>query len=376
MKLPFREHHLLNLLNAFEKQQMPLDLFISIYFRENSALGSKDRAEISEAVYSMIRWKGLIDYFAPKPLSWANRYSLFKEFNPKDHLLSQEIPIHVRCSFPQELFGLIQKSHGAELAQKICLASNTPAPTTIRVNSLKTTRESLLSQWRKLYDVSPCPHSPWGIIFHRKIHFYSMPEFKEGLFEIQDEGSQLVAQMIGALPGQHVLDFCSGSGGKTLAFAPAMENKGQIYLHDVRPRILAEAKKRLKRAGIQNAQILTPSSTNLKKLKKKMDWVLVDAPCTGTGTLRRNPDMKWRFQHETLQRLVGQQRVIFEKALSFLHPQGCIIYATCSILQEENQEQIEHFGKVHGLKVRGTPFQSIPAVGQMDGFYAAALQSF
>jgi 16S rRNA C967 or C1407 C5-methylase (RsmB/RsmF family) len=153
-----------------------------------------------------------------------------------------------------------------------------------------------------------------------------------------------------------------------------MEHKGQIYLHDIRPFALQEAKKRLKRAGIQNSQILLPESPHLSKLKKKMDWVLVDAPCTGTGTLRRNPDMKWKFDETILPRLVGQQRAIFEKALSFLHPEGRIVYGTCSLLEAENQLQLEHFLKTYSLVVEGEVFQTFPAKGEMDGFFGVVLK--
>ncbi len=122
-----------------------------------------------------------------------------------------------------------------------------------------------------------------------------MPEFKQGLFEVQDEGSQLIANLMDPTPGDQVMDYCAGSGGKTLAFAPKMQHRGQIYLHDIRPWALDEARKRLKRAGIQNAQVVLPEDPKLNKLRGKMDWVLVDAPCTGSGTFRRNPDMKWKF---------------------------------------------------------------------------------
>lgn len=232
----------------------------------------------------------------------------------------------------------------------------------------------MLSLWKGKYEVSPCQLAPHGIVFHKKINFFNLPEFKEGLFEVQDEGSQLVADLCRVEPGEQVLDYCSGSGGKTLAFAYRMQQKGQIFLHDIRDHILAEAKKRLKRAGIQNAQIIEYESPKLKKLKKKMDWVLVDAPCSGTGTLRRNPDMKWKFSEEALRRLVGEQRMIFEKALSFLKPSGKIVYATCSILKEENEEQISHFLKTYPLELAADPFRSLPQKDSMDGFFGAVFK--
>lgn len=374
MQLPFREHHLLRLLEGYSQQTLPLDLFISYYFRDNPALGSKDRAYIADTTYSLIRWQLLIDHFCKPHPTWKERLEKFQQLEIEKQVKDENIPLHIRYSFPKELFDLIVESHGNKKALQICLASNHIAPTTVRANLLKTTRENLLQKWQNNFEVSPCHYSQDGIIFHKKTHFFSLPEFKEGLFEVQDEGSQLLAHLVQAKPGERVLDYCSGSGGKTLAFAPQMQNKGQIYLHDIRPQALVEAKKRLKRAGIQNAQLLhDDEEKKLKQLKKQMDWVLVDAPCTGTGTMRRNPDMKWKFTTEMLERLTGQQRTIFEKALSFLKPTGKIVYATCSILKQENDDQLEHFKKVYQLQVVGDVFRSIPEDGKMDGFFGVIL---
>ena len=335
-KIPFREHHLFSLLEAYDKQTLPLDLLISQYFRQHTALGSKDRGFIAETAYALTRWKGLLDYLT-FDASWQKRYDFFTKIEVNDYIHHDEIPLHIRVSFPKNLFDLFVGDYGEEKAVELCLISNAPAPTTVRVNALKTTRDDLLDKWKNSYEVSPTERSIHGIIFHKKINFFQLPEFKEGLFEVQDEGSQLLANLVQPRPGDLVMDYCSGSGGKTLAFAPALEKKGQIYLHDIRNYALLEARKRLKRAGIQNSQILFPDSPNLSKLKKKMQWVLVDAPCTGTGTLRRNPDMKWKFDEETLMRLSSTQRVIFEKALSFMHPEGRIVYATCSLLKKKTR---------------------------------------
>lgn len=372
-KLPFRDHHILLLLEAYEQQNLPLDLFISYYFKENKALGSKDRAAVADTVYGIIRWKGLLDYLCEPSPTWEKRLERFSRITLKNPIENEEaIPKHIRYSFPKCLFDLIIKSHGENAAYELCLNSNSVAPTTIRVNAAKITRDELLTRWKDQYSISSCKQSKYGIIFHKKINFFTLPEFSQGLFEVQDEGSQLLSDLVQAEPGQLAIDYCAGSGGKTLAFAPRMQGKGQIYLHDVRPHALLEARKRLKRAGIQNAQAIMPDQeAKLKKLKKKMDWVLVDAPCTGTGTMRRNPDMKWKFTEDTLPRLVGQQRMIFEKALSFLKPGGHIVYGTCSILREENEEQVEHFIKTYGLKIVGKPFQCLPSEGSMDGFFGA-----
>lgn len=374
MKRPFREHHMLCLLEAYEEQSLPLDLFISHYFRDNKALGPKDRGEIADMVYALVRWQALVDYLCEKPITWEKRLDLYTTTNLSKHRDDESIPLHVRCSFPKHLFDLIVKSYGEQKGADLCRISNHAAPTFVRINPSKTTRESMIKFWEDKYPISPCRISEHGIVFHKKFNFFGLPEFQQGLFEVQDEGSQLVSDLVQPTKGQLVMDYCSGSGGKTLAFASKMQGSGQIFLHDIRPFALMEARKRLRRAGIQNAQTVLAEDPKLKKLKKKMDWVLVDAPCTGTGTMRRNPDMKWKFTEETLPRLVGQQRTIFEKALSYMNPKGRIVYATCSILQEENQEQVAHFIKTYGLEIEGAPFQSLPADDAMDGFYGVVLK--
>ena len=373
-KLPFREYHLVTLLDDYSGQTLPLDVFIHHYFRAHKALGSKDRGFIAESAYRLIRWKALLEYLNGNGASWQIHLEKLNEIDLDDLKNQEEIPIEIRASFPKVLFDLIVKSWGPEKAYELCLTSNSPAPTTVRVNTLKISRDDLLKKWQDLYDVSATKKSPYGIIFHKKINFFQLEDFKSGLFEVQDEGSQLLAQLLQVLPGQQILDYCSGSGGKSLAFAPFLQGKGQIYAHDVRPHALLEARKRFKRAGVQNSQIIQADSPHLAKLKKKMDWVLVDAPCSGTGTLRRNPDMKWKFDSETLPRLIGLQRNIFEKALSYLHPKGRIVYATCSILRDENQDQLEHFLKTYQLEIDSEPFQSIPEINNMDGFFGVVLK--
>lgn len=360
-------------LKRFDNQHLPLDLFLSNYFRAHPALGSKDRQKIAEAAFGMLRWKGLIDFLIGERNSWEHRHALYKGFQPSSYLYVSTIPLHVRVSFPEMLFQKIHAQYGEEKAIALAAISNTQAPVTIRINPLKTTREKLLEKWAHL-DAAPSDHSPLGIQFKKRENFFGMPEFKEGLFEMQDEASQLVALHVKAKPGDLVLDYCAGSGGKTLAFAHHLQGQGQIFLHDSRQSILEQAKKRLRRAGIQNAQILPPDSPTIENLQNKMDWVLVDAPCSGSGTLRRNPDLKWKFSEEMLSELLASQRSIFEKALSFLSSRGRIVYATCSILTEENEKQIKSFMSRYNLCIEGSPFISLPTFGGMDGFFAITLK--
>jgi len=371
MTLPFREHHLFQILNLYERQSLPLDLFLKNYFHEHHAVGSKDRRFIAENVYGIVRWRGLLDHLAKKPLTWESRYKVFEKIQPHDYLTREDLPVHVRVSFPKSYFQLVSAAIGEEKAVQFCLKSNESAPTTIRVNSLKTTRDQLLAKWKENFTVTPCNLSPWGIVFDKRVNFFALPEFKEGLFEVQDEGSQLIANLLEAKPGDWVLDYCAGSGGKTLAFAPRLEHRGQIFLHDIRKHALLDAKKRLKRAGIQNAQLVFPDDPKKNQLWKKMDWIFVDAPCSGSGTLRRNPDIKWKFDPKNLDNLLGEQQEIFAEALKYLSPQGKIIYATCSILPQENEEQVAIFQDRFGLKLCAPPFSSHPESGGMDGFFAA-----
>ncbi|MEC7839636.1 MAG: RsmB/NOP family class I SAM-dependent RNA methyltransferase [Chlamydiota bacterium] len=373
-KLPFKEYHLLQLLELYSSKSLPLDLIIADYFRANKALGSKDRAFIADTAYSIIRWKGLLEYLAQNPNDWSEALELIQSVDLDKHRFDENIPIHTRHSFPKLIFEALVNAYGEERACELCLLSNTRAPATIRVNTLKISRDTLIKQWSNDYDISPCKFSNTGITFNKKINFFGLPEFKKGFFEVQDEGSQLLAELVKVTPGQLVLDYCAGAGGKALAIAPHMQQQGQLFLHDIRENALYEGRKRLKRAGVQNAQIIKANSPQLKNLKKKMDWVLVDAPCSGMGTLRRNPDMKWRFDEHTIPKLVGLQRVIFEKALSYLKPEGYIVYATCSMLQEENQNQINHFITTYDLEIAAPPFQSWPTTDGMDGFYAVVLK--
>ena len=212
-----------------------------------------------------------------------------------------------------------------------------------------------------------------GIQFQQKANFFAMEEFKEGLFEIQDEGSQLLADLIAANPQQKVLDYCAGSGGKTLGFAHKLRGKGQIYLYDIRPLALKQAKKRLLRAGIQNAQLIL-NDKQWKPLKKSMDWILLDVPCSGSGTLRRNPDLKWKFKADQMGTLIQEQRNIFEKSLPYLKRGGSIVYSTCSLFQEENEKQIEYFLEHFPFELDGEPSCWLPQKGGRDGFFGAVLK--
>lgn len=289
--------------------------------------------------------------------------------DPSNYRDDLRIPAHIRYGASSCLYQRLLSAYGEEATQKICLVNNGRAPLTIRINPLKASRDKLLRSLSKQFKVSPCLHSPLGFYFHEKVNLPSIPEFKEGLFEIQDEASQLGSALIKAQPKQHILDYCAGSGGKSLAFSHLLNNSGQIYLYDVRSFALKKARLRFDRAGIQNVQFTLP-----KNRKGKMDWVVVDVPCSGTGTFRRNPDLKWKFERVGLKTLQKKQREIFKNAFSYLHSNGTIVYMTCSILPEENEEQLLYFQNEFGLKVI-EKFQTLPIENGMDGFFAVSLNT-
>lgn len=375
MRIPFTQHHLIAALTEYEEQTLPLDLFLNRYFRLHKAIGSKDRAIISQDAFALIKWKGLLEAVSGKS-EWSKMLELYHSESFEKLKTDPTIPPHQRSSSPEWMYNLLQSQYGDKTTQEILFTNNTQAPSAIRVNLLKTTREALFDKLKTAHPVELSTYAPTAIIFQKRSNYFNLQEYLNGLFEVQDEGSQLLANLVQAVPQNHVLDYCAGSGGKALAIAPQLKGTGQIYLHDVREKALLEAKKRLKRAGVQNAQWIAAGSKRLKALKGKMDWVFVDAPCSGSGTLRRNPDMKWRLTLKEVEQLVSLQRTIFEEALSYLKPKGKIVYATCSLFAQENEEQIDYFTKQFSLKVVGTPFKLIPTLNGPDGFFGAVLEKF
>jgi len=351
--MKFREHHLHLLLEKMHAQKTPIDVLLRYYFRQNKALGSKDRAWVSETLYHYVRWK--------------NAYDEMK-LNPTLPLpeLSNAHPT-LKMGAPQKLLEILKSAYGEEKTEEICQINQTRAPVTIRANLLKISRDELLQKLSPQFQVSPTKISPAGIVFASKVNFSALPEFQEGLFEVQDEASQLGASLIRPSPKEQILDYCAGAGGKSLAIAPHMHRTGQLYLHDIRPQVLIEAKKRCRRAGIQNVQF------NLPLKKSSIDWVIVDAPCSGTGTYRRNPDLKWKFESIDFTALIQEQREIFDQALAYKKPQGKIVYMTCSILPEENEKQVQYFQEKYSLQVI-EKFQTLPLDSGMDGFFAVSLK--
>lgn len=283
--------------------------------------------------------------FAPAPLSALERAHLFAND------LSQA-PEPVRGDYPDWLDAPFAAMFGAERVDELA-AMAARAPLDLRVNPLKLIRLKALEALGHLAP-EPTPLSPDGLRLvandeGRVPHVQSEPAFLKGAVEIQDEGSQLASQLACARPGQQVLDLCAGGGGKTLALAAAMNNKGQIFATDSDQRRLAPIHERLTRAGIRNVQVRTPKQSvmPIEDLAGKMDLVLVDAPCTGTGTWRRHPDAKWRMRPGALDLRLGEQRGVLENAARFVKPGGRLVYITCSLLDAENGAQIARFLAAH-----------------------------
>ncbi|GIX63791.1 ribosomal RNA small subunit methyltransferase B, putative [Babesia caballi] len=339
-----RARYLENALEVYGKiatGSLPLDTFLRHYFRVNRvAAGS--RAWIAEHVYEIQRWRGLIAHLSPKPVTWTgmlNTYLLHQRWRfMTGH---KGLPPHLRCSFPEPLFALMERQFGPDRALEICHVLNEEPVTFLRVNTLRTSRDKAYKfLLHKGVPVEKCAESPCGLLLTNKKALLESPEYHKGIVEIQDLSSQLCGLKVEAQPGDHVLDYCAGSGGKALVFGPRMANKGRIYLHDVNESLLLKAKRRLKRAGIRNYLVVDPNVAAMRQYTGKMDWVVVDVPCTGVGAFRRNPDRKWAFSVDQVAHYTATQRSIVDNALLFLKPGGRLVYITCSVFDEENDLQV------------------------------------
>ncbi len=368
---PFRKKHLELVLESSLRAKTSLDLHMHKYFTTNHSLGSKDRLWIKQGVYEIFKWKELLSTFgATTAKEFTEIYT--GENSPIGQELSH-LPSHVQVSFPKWLMKKIIDSLGYEAAMEFCKLSNTEAPVTIRVNTARCTREEFLKKYKDELGLIACINAPNGFNLEKRAQFKSMEDFQKGFFEPQDEASQLIAKYVAAKKDQHILDYCAGSGGKALAFAPDMLGKGQIHLHDIREKPLIDAKKRLKRAGIQNFQIYSEGEKRLKGLIGNMDTVLVDAPCSCTGTLRRRPDQKWILTEAFIDDITKTQRDIVIKAIPYLKKGGLLIYATCSILKQENQDQTAFFKERDDLTFLSEHYIPL-TVGGSDAMYLSLFQ--
>jgi 16S rRNA (cytosine967-C5)-methyltransferase len=302
--------------------------------------------------------------------------------------------VTLRANLPQWLFDKLVERDGEAATLELAEALNRPAPLDLRVNALKWKREDVIAELAKAPILcEPTPYAPLGIRVMKKPALQNLPLFKEGAIEVQDEGSQLLAQILGAKRGEMVVDFCAGAGGKTLALGAAMRNTGRLYAFDVSEKRLSKLKPRLARSGLSNVHpvvIAHENDAKVKRLVSKIDRVLVDAPCSGLGTLRRNPDMKWRQTPESIVELNAKQVSILASAARLLKPGGRLVYATCSLLDEENEAVAQQFLATHeGFEL--VPMKDIleeqkvalemqdylklsPHIHHTDGFFAAVFE--
>jgi 16S rRNA (cytosine967-C5)-methyltransferase len=416
----------IDLLDAVESAPArPADGVAHDFFRARRYIGSGDRRAVSDRVWRILRCRRRLGWwlgdapqtprllvgaslllegwsldgvgqvfsggrFAPAPLGRAETGVLARlEGHTLEHPGMGEA---VRHEVPDWLLPMLKAQFGGRLAAEMA-ALNEPAPLDLRVNRLKGTRaaarEALAAEG---WAAAATPLSPWGLRIEGRRPVTTGPAFQSGLVEIQDEGSQLVALLTGAEPGMRVVDWCAGAGGKTLALAAMMENRGQIVACDVSAPRLEAAVRRLRRAGVHNVErhLLAPGDKWVKRHGGSFDRVLVDAPCSGTGTWRRNPDARQRLCEADLTALLPKQAAILDVAQSLVRKSGRLVYATCSLLQEENEAQVTAFLLRHpdfsvvpldrawtldaALAGGGGFLRLTPCRHGTDGFFAAVLE--
>ncbi len=392
----------------------PADVTLSRYFREHPRLGGRERGAIAEAVYALLRNRLVLMQFVDSGVGPQMRrialLALAEAVGAESiaGLSEQEsewllrvmsidrtsLPPAVRSSFPDWIRERLLAQYGDDGAAALMDALNRAASLDLRVNALKCSREQAEAALTEAnIGFERTPYAPLGLRLAKKPALQNLVLFKDGGIEVQDEGSQLLAHLLGAKRGEMVVDFCAGAGGKTLAIGAAMRNTGRLYAFDVSEKRLAKLKPRLARSGLSNVHpvvIAHENDAKVKRLAGKIDRVLVDAPCSGLGTLRRNPDMKWRQQPDDVIELNAKQQSILAGAARLVKPGGRLVYATCSLLAEENEAIVDAFVAAHpefallpvneqlaSQKIAldtGVYLKLRPDQHQTDGFFAAVLE--
>ena len=387
----------------------PADAELSAFFREHKKLGQRDRAFVAEAVFGVLRRYRYLSVVVPAAnprtliIAWLikargmsgatlEQFAKPELINHIRHAKTDDLPLGVAAELPDWVVEKLQPSLDEASLLALGRALQQPAPLDVRVNAHKMSREAALARLSEEgLAVEATPYSPWGIRFKDHPALNRHPLFLDGSLEVQDEGSQLLALLLGARRGEMVCDFCAGAGGKTLAIGAMMASSGRLYAFDVSEKRLANMKPRLARSGLSNVmpQLLTSENdTRVKRLAGKLDRVLVDAPCSGLGTVRRNPDLKFRQSPESVAELTQKQAAILRSAVKLLKPGGRLVYATCSLLPEENEAIVDALlaeGTVTLLPVNellaqqkidldtGALLKLSPAIHGTDGFFAAVM---
>ena len=396
----------------------PADAVMSRYFREHPNLGSRDRSLVAEGIFHALRRLATLGWVmqpavpvrAPRfaalvTLARQHGFDALEEralrgdANAVKHALAVNLaqaPASVRAELPHWLYLAITAQY--DDAAALMTALTEPAPLDLRINLIKANRDAVLEELRAHHVAATAMrYSPEGIRLSTKPALTQWPAYREGRIEVQDEGSQLIARLLQPRRGEMVVDFCAGAGGKTLALGALMRSSGRLYAFDINQRRLEGMGPRLKRSGLSNVHpvaIRSESDIRVKRLHGKCDRVLVDAPCSGSGTLRRNPDLKWRFDETELARVNEVQHAVLTAAARLPKAGGRLVYATCSLLARENQQVIEAFLAAHpdyrlvpahdvlapqGVIVehasRFAPyFVMLPHLHGSDGFFAAILE--
>ena len=347
----------------------PADAIVSRFFRDHRGLGPRERATMAETVYTVLRKKLLFDHLAPSGSGAKERRLAILGFHgPRDFLLgaltepekawltqcdhvnSADLLERHRHNLPEWLVQPLKSQLGEDF-WPLVNSLNEAAGLDLRVNTFKAKRADVQKALAQAgVKAVPTPYSPWGLRVAGKPALNKLDAFVQGDFEVQDEGSQLLALLLDAKRGEMVVDFCAGAGGKTLAIGASMRNTGRLYAFDTSAHRLDAFKDRFKRSGLSNvhpAAIAHERDDRVKRLAGKMDRVLVDAPCTGLGTLRRNPDLKWRQSLQGVEEMAAKQAAILASAARMVKPGGRLVYATCSILPQENEAIAEAFSAAH-----------------------------
>ena len=384
-------------LDLIYNEQEYADKVVQKTLKLDSRWGSRDRKFIAETIYDMVRWKRLYNEIAgtkghyTRDNLWKNFavWAILKGISLPDWKYFTDTPARrikgkfdelqktrkFRESIPDWMDELGVEALGSRWDAEI-KELNQQARVILRVNTLKTSRQELQKILRdEEIDTEIIPKYPDALVLVERKNVFLTQAFKKGLFEVQDASSQLVAPFLDVRPGQKVVDTCAGAGGKTLHLASLMENKGQIIAMDIHAHKLAELKKRAKRGGAHNIETRPIEGTKaIKKLKGKADRVLIDAPCSGLGVLKRNPDSKWKLNPEFIERVQKTQAEILDQYSSMVKNGGKLVYATCSILPSENELQVKAFLKDHAEFTLIKEQKVSPAASGFDGFYMALLE--
>ncbi|TXI67393.1 MAG: methyltransferase domain-containing protein [Flavobacterium sp.] len=376
------------------------DKVVARALKKDKRWGSHDRKFVAETIYEIVRWKRLYTEIAEvkEPFDRDKIWRIFavwavlRGYTLPDWKYFEDTPVRrikgkfdeltktrkFRESIPDWMDELGVKELGEEIWTKELAAQNEQAKVILRVNKLKTTKEKLRAILMDL-NIETEFHKdyPDALILTERANVFLTDAFKDGLFEVQDASSQLVAYFLDVQPGMRVVDTCAGAGGKTLHLASLMENKGQLIAMDLYESKLKQLKIRAKRNGAFNIEPRVIESTKtIKKLHEKADRVLIDAPCSGLGVLKRNPDSKWKLQPEFIDNIRKVQAEVLENYSKIVKPGGKLVYATCSVLPSENQEQIKHFLSTEiGKEFNFVKDQKVLASESgFDGFYMALLE--